>query len=158
MNLFVLLAASLISGDADACTYDEEDQLEKLSALASSKSGHLNESAREVTWNGPNGEKYTVVYGGCDHLGHMTTVVGLVKVMPTEPELVAISLKLADELWWGGEGKLLKRALASGEFTRNAEKFGLRIDIVGTDYSEMYVESRAEAEAVVVALGWVRTF
>jgi hypothetical protein len=159
MNVRILVVGCLLSGGVGACTYDEADQLARLRALAQSvHSGHLNESARKVTWVGSVGEEYSVSYGGCDHLGHEITVANLVKVMPTEPELLEISQKLANEYWQDGEQKLLGKALETGKFTRDISDVRTRFDVTGTHYSEMYVEARQEAGTVVVALGWVRDF
>ena len=158
MKFLALFAGCLLSGSVVACTYDKANQLTKLRELAKSNSGYLNEAAQEVTWKGAIGEKYSVFYGGCTHLGHQITVTNLLNKLPSEPELFAITQKLADDLWWNGEGELLKRALKRGEFTRNVSPGNARFDILGTDYSEMYVEYRKEAGAVVVALGWNRSF
>ncbi|MBV6412599.1 MAG: hypothetical protein OMOMHJEC_00371 [Xanthomonadales bacterium] len=159
MSIRALIIGCLVSNGIGACVYDEADQLAKLTELKKSIEGaSLNEEAWEVTWTGTDGRKYSVSYGGCDHLGHRITVTETNGTLSTKPELFEIWQELADAYWWSGEDVVLKRALEAGQFTSESSASGVRYDVTGTDYAEMYLESRQEGKAVVVTVGWVRTF
>jgi hypothetical protein len=159
MSIRALIIGCLISNSIAACTYDEADQLAKLTDLKNSvAAGSLNEEAREVTWTGIFGEKYALVYGGCDHLGHRITVTGADGVLSTKTELFTIWQKLADAYWWSGENAILRQALETQQFTSIRSVTGVRYDLIGTDYDEMYLEYQQVGEGLVITVGWVRTF
>ena len=159
MSVRAFIIGCLLSNSVGACTYDEANQLAKLAELKNSIVGSsLNKEAREVAWTGTDGKKYSITYGGCDHLGHRITVTEANGVPATKPELFRIWQELADAYWWTGENVILKRALEASEYTSESSGSGVRYDVVGTDYAEMYLESRQEGAVVVVTVAWVRTF
>lgn len=159
MKAHVLIVGSLVSNGIAACTYDEADQLAKLASLHTSIAGSsLDETSREVTWTGKDGRKYALTYGGCDHLGHSITVTVPDGIPLTKPELLRFWQALADSYWWSGESAVLKRALDAQQLSSESTGKGVRYDVLGTDYTEMYLESRKDSDALVISVGWVRTF
>lgn len=156
MKVPFALLGILLASQSIACTYDRADQDLKLRQLAGRVHGELDAAAQTVRWQA-DGRKYTVVYGGCDHLGHRVEMVSAGQAL-SDSQLLDQARELAQAYWPPGESALLMRALESGQWTRENTGAGLRLDITGTDYSEMYVQTRVAEGSVTVEIAWVRDF
>lgn len=151
--------ALLMAGTASACTYDQADQISKLRELSSSvDDGSLDEARQEFSWKDTAGRHFSVVYGGCDHLGLRISRTEPNRTLPTEPELFAIALELAEIPTWNHEVLILRQALENRSFERVVREDKLSFEVSGTDYAEMVLTADASSDRLVVTVGWVRNF
>lgn len=120
--------------------------------------GSFKEGEKEVSWRDASGRSFSVVYGGCDHLGFRISRSEPNGVQPSEMKLFKVVVRLAKTQSWGGEHMILGEALEAKNFKRKVSGGKVRYDITGIDYSEMYIESEQTEKSLVVSFGWVRNF
>ena len=162
-SLFMVLATFAVSDAyAEACTYDQDVQIQKLQEIAQQHNAEPDLPERKLTWTEPDGSRVELSYGGCDHLAYtvrMTLVESPVKdesLAIAETEAMRIAVSLAERFWDKTEHALLKAGVESGQGERKqmADKF--LVELPAEHYSEFYIECSLPARFIEIA--WVRNF
>ena len=162
-TLLILLAILAVSDThAEACTYDQDVQLQKLQEIAQQQNAELDRSGRKLTWSEPDGSRVELSYGGCDHLAftvRMTLVESPVKdgtPVMDEAKAMRTAASMAERFWDNVEYALLKTGLESDQVEREQMADKILIELPAEHYSEFYIEYSPSARFVEIA--WVRNF
>jgi hypothetical protein len=168
MRTTVVALATLLSSTlwaADDCTFDQDNQMRVLTAVAQSEPGaSLNLERREVSW-GAAGTDYTVfAYGGCEDLGSTVSRTTPMKAPRTQEQVFALARALA-ERFWSNQYVFERQATETLLTALSAQRFGIEHWNGATTYSirdphyvELYVEHSYSDGADRVTIAWQGNF
>jgi len=152
----LMLMFTALQTTAEACTYDQDAQIQTLHEIAQQHKAALNLSERKLTWTEPDGRQLAIAYGGCDHLGFTIRMTLPDTAVKGEADAVRVAKSLAQRFWDKAEYELLDTGLAAGNGKREQRGETVSIQLPAEHYSEFYVEYAIPARFVEIA--WVRNF
>jgi hypothetical protein len=168
MRTIVIALATLLSTTlwaADDCTFDQDNQVKVLTAVAQSEPGaSLDLERREVSWGTAGTDSTVFAYGGCADLGSTASRTTPMKAPRTREQVFAVAKALAERFWSNKHvgARLATATLRSG---LSAQRFEIeRLNGVTTysirdpHYVELYVEHSYADGADRVTIAWQGNF
>lgn len=163
MKLALLLTAMTLAppvyASVDECTYDQAAQIEKLQKVASGKpNARIIEAKRQVTWFGTDRTRWTLVYGGCAHLGFSVMSSRMRNEPAKQDEVLQTAVNMAAEFWESSDAQKLQTAVAGKQFEKRTDGMATRYIISRDDYEEFEVEHAFEKRKESISVRWLRNF
>ncbi len=148
-----------VYASVDECTYDQAAQIEKLRKVAAGKpNARVVEAKRQVTWLGKDQTRWTLVYGGCAHLGFSVTSSRMRNQPAKQGEVLRAAVKMAAEFWDSSDAQKLQAAVAGEHFEKRTDGAATRYIISRDDYEEFEVEHVFEKRKESISVHWLRNF
>ncbi len=168
MKPIVFALATLLSPTlwaADDCTFDQDNQVKVLTAVAQSEPGaSLNLERREVSWGAVGTDLTVFGYGGCADLGSTVSRTTPMKTPRTQEQVFALAKDLAERFWSNKHvaARLATETLLSG---LSAERFEIErwdgattYSVRDPNYVQLYVEHSYSDGADRVTIAWQGNF
>lgn len=161
--LALLLSSSLWA--ADECTFDQENQLAVLAAIAKQNPGAKTyPEKRQVVWVRPGEGTTTFGYGGCADLGSVVTRSTPLPVARTQEQVFSLARDLATRLWSNKEvserlaTETLTNALQGGRFSVETVEGKKLFQVNDPNFVQLYVEHEYKDGVDTIAIGWQGNF
>jgi hypothetical protein len=168
MKHAVALLAFLISSSlwaADECTFDQENQLAVLAAIAKQNPGAKSyPEKRQVVWVRPGEGTTTFGYGGCADLGSVVTRSMPLSAARTQEKVFSLARDLATQFWSNKEvserlaTETLVKALQSGRFYVETVEGKKLFQVNDPNFVQLYVEHEYKDGVDTIAIGWQGNF
>ena len=159
LPLIGMVLASPAYALTDECTYDQSDQLKKLQSVAAAKANsRVIAGERQVTWTGRDQTHWSLVYGGCAHLGFAITSSRARKLPAKQGEVLQAAARMAAEFWDPSDAADLRAAIASGKFEKRTDQAVTHFSFAHESYDVFEVEHNFEQRTERITVRWVRSF
>lgn len=159
LSIFVLSLTLCSSAYAASdCTFDQENQVEVLQAMAKKHpGGQLDIPQRRITWT--KGELITEFnYGGCVDFGSGASSSERKNAARSEQEIFRVAKDLARKYWDAKEAGILLDALNKQTYTIERINDVKVYNVKHENYVTFYVQHRFENNRDVVTINWQGNF
>lgn len=161
-RLLVVLAAAIqqtTPAAAGECMYDQPNQLEKLRGVAASKPGaRVDADARAVLWTSKDKAHWSLVYGGCDHLGLAITSTKIKSLASKPTETLQAAVKMAVEFFDPVDAADLKKAIDQKKYQIHTNRVSTYFSIENESYDVFEIEQEFKEHAESLTVRWIRSF
>lgn len=153
-----MVAAPVLAAD-DECTYDQSAQLEKLRKVAAGKANaRVDADKRQLTWTGKDQTRWTLVYGGCAHLGFTVTASHIRERPAKLGEVLQAAVRMASDFWDPADSQELRSAVTDGRFEKRTDGALTRLIISREDYDKFEIEHEFVKPRQHITVRWLRSF
>lgn len=149
----------------DDCSFDQENQVAVLTAIAQSKPGAtLDVEKRQVSWGASGTDMTFFSYGGCEDLGSMVTRSTPMKSPRTHEQVFSLARELARRFWNNqkvaadGATATLLAGLSAKRFEVEKLDDSTIYRVLDKAYVELYVEHAYTDGIDTVTIGWQGNF